>query len=104
MAEDKGRDKPRATRPPCPLNDVSLFQRLFFGWAWPVLKLGATRPLVESDLPELHRQETSAANLDYYMRLWESCRGAKGGNLGRALLKDYVSLSTTIYMCFFIPA
>lgn len=92
------------TRPPCPLDDATLLQRLLFLWAWPLLRLGASRPLEESDLADVSVSDSSSYNRSYVReRVWSaeaaggdggggggrSGRRAGTGTLGRALLADY---------------
>lgn len=80
---------PPHQRPPSPLlGNVSTFQKILFGWAWPLLKLGSQRPLEESDLPHVHPIDSSAFNKEYISNLWNASETPQQG-LGRAVLKDY---------------
>ncbi|KAL3941127.1 MAG: hypothetical protein SGBAC_004466 [Bacillariaceae sp.] len=82
--------KPLHNRPPCPLIDASIPQRLLFGWAWPLLKLGSQRPLQENDLPTVHPKDSSRYNREYIDNLWKkAATDSEDNRLGYALLKDY---------------
>jgi len=89
---DKNDAKPIHNRPPCPLIDASIPQKLLFGWAWPLLKLGSQRPLQEVDLPNVHPMDSSRYNREYIDKIWKLANNHKDSDsnrLGYALLKDY---------------
>jgi uncharacterized membrane protein YgcG len=52
----------RQKRPKNLLATASCVSKLFFNWAWPLLRLGATRPLEDSDLPPLLQEDSSTFN------------------------------------------
>jgi hypothetical protein len=88
-------------RPPSPLKDASWCSQLYFGWAYPILKLGATRPLQEPDLPDLDPVDTSAYNRNKVEQIWETERRSKRDdkNLGRALFRDYLKSIWRAQLC-----
>lgn len=83
----------RAKRPKSPLEKASFISKLLFMWPYPLLKVGMTRPLEESDLPEVMEIDSSAANRRYFENLWEEEKRKHPNNpmLQRAILKDYFS-------------
>ncbi|CAJ1947895.1 unnamed protein product [Cylindrotheca closterium] len=88
-------------RSPSPLIDASIPQKLLFGWAWPLLKLGSQRPLQEVDLPNVHPEDSSHYNRKYIDTLWTRARNSDNRGLGYALLKDYYA-STRFPQCILI--
>jgi len=78
------------TRRPDPLLSASILSRLLFTWAYPLLKLGAQRPLEEIDLNDLNNLETSAFNRKKIEDMWQKEKMTKRKNLGRALFWDYL--------------
>ena len=92
-------------RPPNPLGSASFLSRLVFSWAYPLMRLGMTRTIVEADLPDVQVAESSATNLSLMDLIWnrevERARKASAAgpthngrrahrpNLRRALLFHY---------------
>jgi ATP-binding cassette subfamily C (CFTR/MRP) protein 4 len=85
--------KKQTQRPPSPLKDATFFTQILFGWAWPLLKLGSSRPLEEIDLPDVHLLDSSAYNKSYMDQLWKQRNEGKH-SLARVFFKDY--LKTTM--------
>ena len=85
------------TRSACPLIDASIPQKIFFGWAWPLLKLGSQRPLQEVDLPDVHPKDSSRYNREYIDKIWTRAKNSDS-QLGYALLKDYYA-TTRVPQC-----
>eukprot|EP00980_Cylindrotheca_fusiformis_P019849 scaffold6966_cov112-Cylindrotheca_fusiformis.AAC.27 len=84
---------PSSGRQPSPLlhaKTVPLFQKLLFGWAWPLLKLGSTRPLEEMDLPEVHPLDSSVYNKEYISQLWQRQRNQCKNNIGNGTHSEVV--------------
>ena len=78
-------------RPPNLMSQASLLSRLFFQWAYPLLKRGMERPLQERDLPTVMERDSSAYNRDHFAALWQAeCQQHPGNpSLHRALLQDF---------------
>ncbi|KAG7350940.1 multidrug ABC transporter permease/ATPase [Nitzschia inconspicua] len=78
-------------RPPNMMASASRISRLLFKWPYPLLKLGLERPLEDSDLPEILRQDTSRYNREYLQALWqrERERNPRNPSLHRAMLIDF---------------
>jgi ATP-binding cassette subfamily C (CFTR/MRP) protein 4 len=83
-AEGGAAAPPAAPLRPAPaLEGASVVSRLLFTWAYPLLKLGRTRPLLESDLPALLEADTSAYNRRYFEELWEGEKERTRARTGR---------------------
>jgi ATP-binding cassette subfamily C (CFTR/MRP) protein 4 len=61
----------RAERPANMLANASWWSRLVFYWPYPLLKLGLERPLVETDVPDILRIDSSRYNREYISDLWD---------------------------------
>ncbi len=72
-----------------PLESADVLSKCSFSWIYPLLKLGLTRPLMESDLPALHDLETSSVNRQIIEELWENEVRTGRRNFGRALFWHY---------------
>jgi len=86
--DDNGEEN---NRTPSPWLQASLISKAFFTWPLPLLKLGLSRPLEDSDLPDLPAVDRSTYNRDYFENLWknEKKRNPKNPSLHRVLLKDF---------------
>ncbi len=89
MSVDGGEDEERSHRMRNPLESANLISKCSFSWIYPLLRLGLTRPLRESDLPALHDLETSSVNRRIIEDLWESEMRTGRRNFGRALFWHY---------------
>jgi len=80
------------TRPENPMANASFLSRLLFMWPAPLLKLGMSRPLEESDLADVLERDGSVYNRDYLLRIWEEERRnhPKSPSLHRAIVKDFI--------------
>lgn len=77
-------------RPRNPLEGASLFSRIFFLWAYPLVKLGNERPLEDSDLNALSNVDTSDFQRNHLETIWQKERQTrKRPLLARALFRDY---------------
>eukprot|EP00949_MAST-11_sp_MAST-11-sp1_P004034 g4034.t1 len=54
----------------CPEHDASICSRLWFTWMTPMISTGYKRPLVESDVWELHKADTSATQQEVFETHW----------------------------------
>jgi len=81
----------KTSRPPNMMENASLFSRLVFMWPYPLLRLGLTRPLEESDLPEIMKCDSSKYNSDYFDKIWkdEQGRNPQNPSLHRAFARDF---------------
>jgi ATP-binding cassette, subfamily C (CFTR/MRP), member 4 len=70
LVEESCQDPPK--QPPNPLESASFVSRVFFLWAWPLLKLGASRPLQPEDLPSLLPDDASQYNRTLILELFAS--------------------------------
>ena len=65
-------------RPPCMMLEASFWSKAIFHWIHPLLKLGLERPLGDSDIPEIAREDSSKHNREYLYEMWdrerERCR------------------------------
>lgn len=70
--ESSPADAPDANtrHPENPFEGAKFWSRLWFRWAYPIVRLGSKRPLEDMDLPRLLPNETSAYQRDYFERLW----------------------------------
>jgi hypothetical protein len=84
--------------PPNPLENASLLSRVYFLWAYPLLRLGKQRPLEDSDLATLATVDSSvyqASHLQQILRHEEEQSGPATDSkerfppLARALARDY---------------
>lgn len=84
-------DQDVARRKPPPLETAPLWSKAIFAWPYALLKLGLERPLTESDLPEISKEDTSAYNRIYFERLWEEEKRLHPEKpmLQRAVMKDF---------------
>jgi ATP-binding cassette subfamily C (CFTR/MRP) protein 4 len=89
MEEDDAQTTVRK-RKRSPLEDASLFSKICFSWVYPLLKLGAKRPLEEIDLNELCTLETSAYNKEKIENIWQQEIKSNRRSLARALFSDYL--------------
>ncbi|GMI15445.1 hypothetical protein TrVE_jg3537 [Triparma verrucosa] len=78
-------------RPPNALENATFFERIFWSWPYPLLKLGESRPLTPFDLPAVSDKDSSKTLLSLLERLWSSELLSSPGSpsLRRALVKDY---------------
>lgn len=91
--DEDGTDEPAAIRA---YDDSSWLERSFWGWIWPLVRLGSSRQLNEDDLPALPRfmqLETQVNRVDAALassRFGAACRGAgaTGGYGGAAAVLD----------------
>jgi len=71
--------------PPNMMAEASWWSRLIFYWPYPLLKLGLERPLVDSDIPEILKTDSSRYNREYLGELWkkeqERCRRRNNSNI-----------------------
>ncbi len=80
------------THPPNPLEEASLWSRIFFLWAYPLVRLGKERPLEDLDLPTLALVDSSgfqANNLHQLRKQVQSDGSTNQQYLGRILFLDY---------------
>mmetsp|Transcript_107829 Transcript_107829/g.220103 ORF Transcript_107829/g.220103 Transcript_107829/m.220103 type:complete len:1402 (+) Transcript_107829:151-4356(+) len=100
-------DAPEAySRPPNAFKGASLVSRLVYYWAYPLMKLGMERPLVEKDVPEILPVDSSKYNREHLGNIWDrerqrSARNNKRPSLHRAILVEYFwsTLSLQPIMC-----
>ena len=83
-------------RPPHPYTSASFFSKLFFLWPYPLLKLGMTRPLVDSDFADVLPNDESLYNQQYLEKLWKqelenAQRHQRNPDLKRAFFQDFLS-------------
>ena len=99
-----------AYHPPNTMAEASWWSRLIFYWPYPLLKLGLERPLVDSDIPEILKPDTSRYNREYLSDLWENeqerCRrininNANNNNKKPQQQKQKPSLHRAILVNFF---
>ena len=83
------------------LKNATLLSQICFSWAYPLLKLGAKRPLQEIDLDELDTLDTSAYNKSKIEEMWQQEIISKRKNLARALFSDYLKTTwlAQVLMC-----
>lgn len=83
-ATKKHQSEAAAFHPPNMMAEASWWSRLVFYWPYPLLKLGLERPLVDSDIPEILKPDTSRYNREYLSDLWENeqerCRRINNAN------------------------
>jgi len=79
-----------SSNPPDGLSRASLFSRLTFGWVYPLLALGRSRPLSEADLPQTPDPERSVALYEALEARWqhELQRSPSAPSFARALILD----------------
>ena len=79
-----------SSNPPDGLSRASLFSRLTFGWVYPLLALGRSRPLSEADLPQTPDPERSVALYEALEARWqhELQRCPSAPSFARALILD----------------
>mmetsp|Transcript_5398 Transcript_5398/g.7757 ORF Transcript_5398/g.7757 Transcript_5398/m.7757 type:complete len:414 (-) Transcript_5398:3266-4507(-) len=58
-------------RPSNKLAAASCFSRLFFTWPYPLMRIGLTRTIEESDLPEILPIDSSKYNIELMDRIWK---------------------------------
>jgi hypothetical protein len=77
-------------RPPDPMTSSSWWSWLTWSWPYPLLELGSTRALVETDLPDLPPRIQSSALSNSFEDAWNIERSkSKKPSLHRALLRHY---------------
>lgn len=93
-------------RPTPPLLEASPLSQFLFFWPYPLLKIGLSRPLEESDLPDIAEADSSAANRIYFENLWEDEKRKHPNNpmLHRALLKDFICSMWYVQPMYFLGA
>jgi ATP-binding cassette subfamily C (CFTR/MRP) protein 1 len=92
-----------------PFDNSPIFSRVFFLWLTPVLKLGATRPLLDSDIPSAPQGNSSVNTRHALARAWEDeiAAGPGRASLLRAVLRsnmDNVILSISNFFGFLFTA
>ena len=72
------------------LSRASLLSRLTFGWVYPLLALGHSRPLTEADLPQTPEPERSIALYEALEARWqhELQRSPSAPSFAQALILD----------------
>lgn len=81
-----------SSHPSNPLEQSSLWSRIFFLWAYPLVRLGKERPLEDLDLPTLAKVDSSifqATHLDQLRKVYTTDDSSKDQYLGRILFLDY---------------
>ena len=80
----------------------SFVSRLFFHSAFPILKIGSTRPLKEDDLRDLRTLESPCYNKAKIELIWVDEVKSGRKNLGRALLSEYMRSTWKAQLLAFI--
>mmetsp|Transcript_10045 Transcript_10045/g.29747 ORF Transcript_10045/g.29747 Transcript_10045/m.29747 type:complete len:259 (-) Transcript_10045:3489-4265(-) len=70
-----------------PYEEAGCLSRWSFHFGFPLLNLGAKRPLLKSDLPKLAEEDTAANSTERIWEQWNASEGAPRQKRGRRLLK-----------------
>ena len=84
----------KSAHPPNPLEQASIWSRIFFLWAYPLVRLGKIRPLEDNDLPTLADVDSSDFQANHIQQIWKEEKekahdALRPTSLARALFRDY---------------
>ncbi|GMI05755.1 hypothetical protein TrLO_g10639 [Triparma laevis f. longispina] len=98
--EPKNTEQLSKNRPPNALENATFFERIFWSWPYPLLKIGESRPLTPFDLPAVSDHDSSSTLLCLLTRLWSSelLRSPSTPSLKRALVIDYFNKTKFIQL------
>ena len=90
LTQTSGQPTSDSSNPVDGLAQASLLSRLTFGWVYPLLALGRSRPLTETDLPQTPDPEQSIVLYEALEARWahELQRSPSAPSFARALILD----------------